>query len=282
MLAILKWLLVFPVAMYLLIVAMVFVFQRNLMYMPGQSVASQSDVNVPEMISVTVETDDGLAIECWVAKAAPGKPTIVLFQGNAGALDDRAFKARIFMDDGYGVILAGYRGFGGNDGKPTEQGLYKDARAVLSLFDNQSAETGSEAIDVIFYGESLGGGVAVHLAHEIAQKRVTAAHFQLRGVILEAPFTSMADAAAFHYPWLPARSLVKDRFDSIDKIQSIHTSLLIIHGRKDRTVPFEQGQKLFVKASEPKTAAWLDDAGHVDVFDFGAGEHILSWLKSLE
>lgn len=280
MIFILKWVLIAPATVYLAIIGIVYVFQRNLMYLPGHSVSSPADVHVPEMAILSLPTIDGLAIESWRAEAAPGKATVILFHGNAGTLADRAFKARVFMDAGYGVILAGYRGFGRNSGKPSEQGLYNDARAILSFLDTEA--TGID--DIILYGESLGSGVAVHMAHEIAgqkNERGRALKSRIQGVILEAPFTSMVDAAAHHYPWLPARALVWDRFDSIDKIENIDAPLLIIHGRRDRTVPFAQGEKLFATASEPKHAVWLPDASHVNVYDFGVAEHILAWLDGL-
>ena len=277
MLSFLKWALIAPAAAYLLIIGVVYVFQRHLMYYPGHTVPMPVDVGVPEMDVLFLPTTDGLVIESWRAQPTSGKPTIVLFHGNAGTLADRAYKARLFIDAGYGVILAGYRGFGRNDGKPSEQGLYRDARAVFAFLDKEAAETGDEPKDIILYGESLGSGVSVQMAYEFSIQ-VNQAKNRIAGVILEAPFTRMVEAAAYHYPWLPTRVLVWDRFDSIDKISSIGVPLLDVHGRSDRTVPFEQGEKLFSEASEPKHAVWLDGAGHVNVFDFGAGDHILAWL----
>jgi len=269
-----KWFLIVPAALYLLIVGVVYVFQRNLMYAPGHHMETPTHVGVSEMEAVSVETGDGLVIESWYAAGDPGKPTIVLFHGNAGTLDDRAFKARQFLDAGYGVALAGYRGFGRNPGKPDEQGLYSDARAILDHVDKIAPdETG-----IVLYGESLGSGVAVQMAYEAVIAPGSSWKRRMAGLILEAPFTSMADAAASHYPWLPARMLVWDRFDSIEKIGGVEAPLLVIHGRRDRTVPFRQGVSLFDAAPEPKQAVWLEEAGHVNVYDFGAADHILEWL----
>ena len=264
--------------MYLAIIGLVFVFQRHLMYSPGRVVPTPADVGVPEMDVVFLPTIDGLVIESWYAKSASGKSTIIFFHGNAGTLADRAYKARLFMDAGYGVVLAGYRGFGRNDGKPTEQGLYRDAQAVFNFLENEDIDSGDKPGGLVLYGESLGSGIAVQMAREFAELADATGANRITGVILEAPFTSMSDAANYHYPWLPTQILVWDRFDSIEKISSIGVPLLVIHGRKDRTVPFEQGEKLFSVASDPKQALWLSDAGHVDVYDFGAGEHVLRWL----
>lgn len=271
-----KWLLIVPAALYLVVVGLVYVFQRSLMYSPGSSVVSPTVAGVPEMKPVTVKTDDGLSIEGWHAEGDANAPTIVLFHGNAGTVADRAFKARIFLDAGYGVVLAGYRGFGLNPGKPGEQGLYSDARAILGYLGENAIGTK----DIVLYGESLGSGVAVQMAYELARKQnpFDTGVFRLSGLVLEAPFTSMGDAAASHYPWLPARLLVWDRFDSIDKIGETASPLLVIHGRRDRTVPFQQGVTLYDSGNGPKEALWLDEAAHANVYDFGAGEAIVSWL----
>ena len=270
----LKWVVLIPAAVYLILLGLIFVFQRHLMYYPSHMEATPADWHVPEMKVLSLVTDDGLKIESWHGDGSPDQPTVVLFHGNAGTLGNRAFKARVFLDAGYGVILAGYRGFGKNEGSPHEAGLYRDARAVLGYL-------GQITGDIVFYGESLGSGVAVQIAYELAMNENHPLKSRLSGVILEAPFTSMGDAAAYHYPWLPARLLVWDRFDSIGKIDKISTPLLIIHGQRDRTVPAEQGKELLQAAKEPKTGLWLSDAGHVDIFEHAAGEHLLTWLAGL-
>lgn len=272
MLAFIKWAVLAPAIVYFSLLGLVYVFQRNLMYLPGHVGMSPADVYVPEMKVLSVQTVDGLDIEIWHGEASLGQPTIVLFHGNAGTLADRAFKARFFMDAGYGVILAGYRGFGKNKGSPDEEGLYKDARAVFSYL---AQFRGS----IILYGESLGSGVAVQMADEITRINDHPLQNRLSGVILEAPFTSMSDAAAYHYPWLPARILVWDRFDSISKIQNIGAPLLIVHGQQDKTVPVQQGERLLQAALEPKKGVWLSEAGHVDIYDHGAKDHILGWIN---
>ncbi len=257
---------------YLTIVFLLYFFQRNLMYLPGSHVGLPADAGLAEMSVVTVRAEDGIETVGWYAPPDAGGDVVVLFHGNAGTIADRAFKARYFLDAGYGVMLAGYRGFGGNPGAPTEQGLYRDAAAALDWLEEQ--EVSSERL--ILYGESLGSGVAVQAAHD-RQKQGK----PVGAVILEAPFTSMSDAAAYHYAWLPARYLVRDRYDSLSKIKQIGAPLLVIHGRADRTVPFELGARLHAAASEPKRAIWLDSAGHVDIFDFDVVDPMLGWLREI-
>ena len=154
--------------------------------------------------------------------------------------------------------MSEYRGFGGNPGAPTEEGLFADARSTLAWL----AGEGVAGRDLILYGESLGSGVATAMASELA-----AAGTPVAGVILEAPFTSMAAAAQFHYPILPARWLVLDRYDSLSRIGGIGTRLLILHGEADRTVPFALGRQLYESAAEPKSFLPLPGIGHVAHFE---------------
>jgi len=254
---------------YVAIVFLLYLFQRNLMYLPGTEAGDPARDGVPEMHAVDIATEDGLRIRSWYAAPGPAGRVVVFFHGNAGTIADRAFKARHFLDAGYGVMLVGYRGFAGNAGAPSETGLYMDGRAVLRWLE----EEGVAPAEWIFYGESLGTGVAVHLAKEVADGGRPAA-----AVILEAPFTSMADAAAVHYPWLPTRFLVRDRYDSLSKIGDIRAPLLVIHGDRDRTVPERLGRRLYDAALAPKQAIWLKGAGHVDLYEFDLVEPMLNWL----
>ena len=255
---------------YTTVVLLLHVFQRNLMYAPGGAPGTPADAGVPEMTTLTARAKDGIETVSWIAPSAGQAETVVLFHGNAGNIADRAFKARCFLDVGFGVVLAGYRGFGGNPGSPTEAGLFSDAMALVEALGAHEMAPGQ----LILYGESMGSGVAVHMAQTLADAGTPVA-----GVILEAPFTSMADAAAYHYRWLPARLLVHDRYDSLSKIGGIRTRLLLIHGDRDRTVPQALGKKLFSRAVEPKSAIWLEGAGHVNVFDFGVAAPVIEWLK---
>ena len=270
-------LLVTAAVIYVGVLVVMAVFQRSFLYYPGQAVISPAQSGAPEMQVVSVTTEDGLQLAAWVQppasvqKPEAVKPWVVIFHGNAGTLAGRAFKARRFLDAGYGAMLVEYRGYGGNPGSPTETGLFLDARAAL----NYLASQGVSGKQLVLYGESLGTGVAVAMAAEAAQAGAPVA-----AVLLEAPFTATVDVAARHYPFLPVRLLMKDRFDSLSRIQDIQAPLFIAHGARDRTVPQDLGQKLFAAAREPKDALWLDGAEHNDLFDHGLGEALLLFLKS--
>jgi len=257
---------------YVTVVLLLYIFQRNLMYLPGGNPGIPADSAVPEMKVETIRAEDGIETVSWFAPAKQNQKTIVLLHGNAGHIADRDFKARHFMDAGYGVMLVGYRGFGGNPGQPTEEGIYADTRAAIGVLRSRGVPNG----DIVLYGESLGSGVAVQMAKEMAESGTPSG-----GVILEAPFTSMADAAAYHYSWLPARYLVRDRYDTRAKIAAIAAPLLLIHGDHDRTVPQPLGKEVFSLAEEPKEALWLAGAGHVNIYDFDVVEPMLVWLRGL-
>ncbi len=255
-------------AVYVVFVGALFLFQRNMMYYPDASTPSPVASGVPEMSEVTAVSDDGLSLVSWYRAAAEGRPTMVYFQGNAGNVGSRAFKVRPYLDAGFGVLLVGFRGYGGNPGKPTEQGLYADGRAALDFLVSQGVAAGR----TVLYGESLGSGVAVQMAAERAPGEPVAA------LVLEAPFSSIADVAAHHYPYVPARWLIKDRFDSAAKIAGVRAPVLIVHGRRDRTVPMRFGKRLFEAAVEPKEGHWLEGADHNDLYDFGTARIVIDFL----
>jgi len=246
-----------------------FFAQRSLMYQPGHDLRAPADSGLPEMQSVRRTTPDGLELQSWFHAADAGRPVIVYFQGNAGHIGDREFKVRPFLDAGYGVMLVGYRGYGGNPGSPSEAGLYSDAETALGYLVAQ----GGDPRDWVLFGESLGTGIAVEMA-----KRLADGGTPVGAVVLEAPFSAMGDAAQSHYPWLPAKWLVRDRYRTIDKIATISAPLMIYHGDADRVVPFALGRRLFERAREPKTFTRFDGARHNDLYEHGAVDAIMAFL----
>ena len=257
---------------YASIVGVVFVIQRSLMYHPGQRLPDPAATLVPEMVAVQQATADGLTNVSWYAPATGGKPTLVYFHGNAGHIADRDSKVRPYLDIGWGVMLVGYRGYGDNPGRPTEEGLYADGRAALAALE----ERGLKPDKFVIYGESLGTAIAVRMAWEMARNG-----HPVKALVLEAPFNTMGDAAANAYPFLPARLMVKDRYDSESLINKIATPLFVIHGDRDRVVPLALGQRLFAAAQPPKNSAWVTGASHNDLYDFGAARHVIGFINSL-
>jgi fermentation-respiration switch protein FrsA (DUF1100 family) len=218
------------------------------------------------MREVGVSTADGLALTAWYQPPRnPGGRVIVYFHGNAGHHAHRAGKIVHFIEAGYGVYLCGYRGYGGNPGRPSEEGFYSDARAGIEWLRQQ----GISARQMVFYGESIGGGVAVQMAAETAPPVL----------ILEAPFTNVSDMARRRYNWLPVDFLVRDRFDNLAKIGGLKTDLLIVHGDEDLTTPIALAQQLFEAAKHPKEFITINRGGHSDLYEHHAGHVIVDWLK---
>lgn len=257
--------------LYAGVIGIMYFSQRYLMYHPSGDLAAPASYGVQEMVPLSLNTADGLSLQSWYSPPADERPVVVYFHGNAGHIGDRGFKARPFLDAGFGVMLVGYRGFGDNPGVPSEAGLYNDAEAALAYL--QGIGVGPERW--IFYGESLGTGLAVEMAKCAADKSSPVA-----AVVLEAPFPSMGDAAQSRYPFLPARWLVKDRYHSISKIADIAAPLLVFHGNLDSVVPISLGRRLFEAAQEPKIFRTVDGAHHSNLFDFGVFDLVLRFLEN--
>lgn len=257
------------VTAYVGLVGVMYLAQRQLMYHPGGSPGSPAASGVAEMVPLHIATADGLKLQSWFSAPRDGRPVIVYFHGNAGHIGDRGFKARPFLDAGFGVLLVGYRGYGGNPGNPSEKGFYRDAEAALAHLN--AADLAPE--DWVFYGESLGTGVAVEMA-----KRRAEAGTPVAALVLEAPFTSMGDAAQSRYPYLPARVLVRDRYDSVGKIAAVEAPVLIFHGDRDAVVPYALGRRLFGAAREPKSFERIEGARHNDLFDFGVADIVIRFV----
>ena len=255
---------------YTLLVAGAYLFQRSLMYHPSIAPfdpAANGLVDVRKIETPALGSNEKLAH--WTAsEATKGKPTIVFFQGNAGGLDRRAHKFRDWQKRGYGLLLIGYPGFG-NPAEPSEDSLYDASRAAIAAWTSQTGQRPEQTL--VYYGESLGTGVATQMALEIKPL----------ALILEAPYTSFGEVGAFHYPYLPVTWLIKDHYSTISKIASVQTPLLVLHGLADETVPFTQGQIVFEAAQEPKTSFYPAMAMHNDLFDHGAGDEIESFLSTL-
>lgn len=250
---------------YAALCAFMFVAQRNFLYAPNRSRPDQDSTGAPQMDVVELTAADGLPLLAWYRAPKNDRlPMIVYFHGNAGHIGDRATKMAPFLKAGFGLLLLSYRGYGGNPGKPTEQGLYADARAALDFGRDQGVGEDRLAI----YGESLGSGVAVQMATE----RPIAA------LVLEAPFTSMTKVAHEKVPYVPVPLLIRDRYDSLSKIGDVEAPLLVIHGEADRTVPVGHGRRLFAAAADPKQSLFLPHAGHADVFDFGVADEVRAFL----
>lgn len=227
--------------------------QRQLMYFPARDVPAISSLGLEDVEEVAFDTADGLRLPGWLFRvsAADQAPTIIVFNGNAGNRAYRVPLATALRRIGLQVLLFDYRGYGGNPGSPTEQGLAMDARAAREfLITRRHVDSWS----LVYFGESLGTGVAVELASEHPPA----------ALILRSPYTSMADVGQHHYRWLPVRHLLRDRYDSLALIPRVKTRLLVIAGEHDRVVPAEFSRRLFEAAPQPKAFVSVPRADHND------------------
>ncbi len=251
---------------YALFCSALYFMQRSMIYFPDKN----KPPHVEGVQSVKVTSEDGQKIESWYfPPSIEGKPVIIYFHGNAGHYGHRIHKAIHYLQAGYGVLLAEYRGYGGNDGKPTEEGIYLDARVQMNwLINEQKISTDN----IVIYGESIGSGPAVQMATE----------FPVKALVLESPFASLYERASSRYFFIPVNLLLKDRYMNAEKISSVTFPLFIIHGTRDRTIPISSAQKLFEAANQPKAFKEYPQAGHNDLYNFGAYKAVIDFLASIE
>ncbi len=252
--------------LYVVVVLFLFLSQRSLLYFPDPNVPEPDEYGVPEMAIERIKTTDGFRLLAWWRPpVSPERPVLVYFHGNAGHLGHRAAKIRPYLDSGYGVLLVSYRYNAGAGGRPSESALYADARAAADFV----AAQGIPEDRVVLYGESLGSAPAVRIAVE---RRVGA-------VVLEAPFTSIAEVAQSHYWYVPARWMVWDKFDIAAIVDRLKAPLLVLHGERDRIVPLRFGRAVLERAPEPKEGRFLPEAGHNDLYEHGAAQMVIEFLE---
>ena len=252
---------------YVLLAALVTAYQRQLIYRPDTRRATPAGCGLSGVTVAAIPTPDGAELVAWFAPAAPGRPTILYFHGNAGWIELRADRMADLTRRGFGVLMPSYRGYGGSSGKPSELANVADAQLVYDWLREQ----GIAARDIIVFGESLGTGVAAQLA----ASRVAA------GLVLDSPYTSMADLGANDYPWLPVRYLLWDKYETARHIRLVRTPLLVIHGEADIRVPAAMGQAVYEAANSPKQIVVYPGAAHLDHRRLGSFDDVARWVMAL-
>jgi fermentation-respiration switch protein FrsA (DUF1100 family) len=247
--------------------------ERHIIYFPSREDGpSPAELGLQAEELVT-QTEDGETVHGLYVRRAGGavgeRLTLLFSHGNAGTAAGRLPRAARF---GQGLdvdmLLYDYRGYGRSSGQPTEQGTYADARAAYDWL----VARGVPASRIVLFGESLGCAVSLQLALD----RPAA------GVVLEAPFLSVAAMAKHYYPWLPLTFLLRTRYDNQAKIARVAAPVLLIHGMLDEVIPFAQGQALFAAAVEPKRFLAIPEAHHNDVYLVGGTRYLSALADFLQ
>ena len=213
---------------------------------------------------VEIRTEDGVKLHAWWIGDPSLRCTVLFFHGNAGNISHRLDRIRAWKEVPVRFLLVDYRGYGKSAGSPSEEGLYRDARAAYDFLAGRSIP----ASQIFLFGESLGGAVAIELAGRVKSA----------GLILESTFTSLRELAPVHYPFIPS-ALIPDQYRSLDRISRVQVPVFIAHGTADEIVPFEMGRRLHEAARDPKTFHPVDAATHNDVYLQG-GSSYRNALKS--
>lgn len=229
------------------LVVFMYFSQRSLLF-PGAGSEAPPGPEWGEVVAIA--TSDGETLHALYSKAAPGRPSVLFFPGNADRAGNYAFLARALAAHGIGLLAISYRGYPGSTGSPSEDGLLTDG---LAAFDWLSVQ-GDSAI--VLLGQSLGSGIAVN----------TAAERPAGGVILVSAYLSVLSLAKNQYPFLPVAALIKDPFRSDLRITEVTQPKLFIHGRRDDIIPLSSGEALYRIAPEPKRMLIYDAAGHNDIW----------------
>jgi fermentation-respiration switch protein FrsA (DUF1100 family) len=247
--------------LYVALLVGLYVGQRRIQYRPTFPQVAPSGVGL-DAETLHLTTQDGETLVAWRISPRLGRPLILYFHGNVGGLELRVDRFRSFAEAGMGVLAIEYRGYAGSTGRPTERGLLLDGEAAYST----AIGSGVAPERIVAMGESLGSGVAVAVAsrHNVA------------ALVLDSPYSSIADIAAGRFWWAPVRALTLDPFRNDLLIRSVEAPTLIVHGTKDGVVPIRFGEKLFALANQPKEFWRVEGAAHLAL-----GERLaetLNWI----
>jgi uncharacterized protein len=262
---ILIWLIGLAAAAYFATIVALYAFQRDFIYQPPQDFrTAPAAAGLPEAQEVVLTAQDGEKVIAWYVPPREGKRVVIFFHGTGDTLALRVPRLRAVIADGTGLVALSFRGYAGSGGHPSEAGLILDARAA---YDFAASRFPPERL--VVWGFSLGTGPAVALAAERP----------IGKLILESPYTSIADLAASDLPFIPVRLLLADQFHSDERIAKVHAPLLIMHGGRDPGINIRFGRRLFALANEPKRFVEFSEGGHFDLDDYGAAAVAMKFVN---
>ena len=254
------------VVAWLLLVGLLMLQERRLIFFPTRALAAlPADFGLHAQ-ELSISAADGVLLHGWWIQG-PGNRVLIWYHGNAGNIGHRLDNARWFVEQlGVDVVLVDYRGYRRSQGTPDEEGIYLDG---LAIYDAVAARS-VRAEDIVLFGRSLGGAVAI----EVALQRPVAA------IVLESPFRSVPALAREHY-WFVPSFLVRTQMDNESKIGSADVPTLVLHGDRDQVVPATHGRRLFELAARPARFHLIAGAGHNDTYLVGGVRYRDAWLAFL-
>ena len=255
------------IILYLSICAYMYIFQRNFLYHPYKNNYLRGEKLNAEIKEIFIPSTEGITLKSWFYKNSNNKYTVLFFHGNAGELGNRIYKLNELKNLNLNYLIISWRGFSGNKGSPTEQGLYNDAKNAVEWLEKNNIKKNK----IILYGESLGTGVAV----EIGQNQ------DFAGIILESPYTSIVDAAKIYYPYLPVDLILKDKYLSLKKIKNINSPILLMHGGADIIIPIAMGKKLFNEIQSKKYGYFPQSDRHMMTYNSELKFELQKFIKTL-
>lgn len=234
-----------PIALVVIYAALLGYFslrEDSLIYFPRKGLRDMPDLGAMSVERVTLSADDGVQLVAWKMTQPDARKWVLYLHGNGGNISSRGSirHYEMFRSAGVNVLAPDYRGYGDSQGEPSEQGLYLDG---LASFRYLTEVEGVAPRNVILYGYSLGSAVSIHVASVV----------EAGGVVLEGALTSAPDIGRYFYPFLPTHLMMKNRFDSVSKIELVTEPKLFLHATDDEVVPVTFGRQLFEAAPGPKT-----------------------------
>jgi uncharacterized protein len=263
---ILKWLLIVVAGLYGVGLAVLFVMQRALLFpIPAVGRTAPDVAGLPDAEEHVLTTADNEKVIIWHMPAKSGRSVILYFPGNGDFLAGCVGRFKAMTSDGSGLVALSYRGYAGSSGSPSERGLLLDADAAYAFTATRYAPE-----QIVPWGFSLGTGVAIAVA----------AQHPVGKLILEAPYTSIADIASMRFRFAPVSLLMLDQFRSDQRIAKVTVPLLVMHGTNDPVIPIAFGETLFALAHDPKQFVGFDGGGHNDLDHFGAIETARQFISA--
>ena len=227
------------VAAYLILAALLYVFQGGLLYYPERQLVATPNQFGLSYEPVSFEADDGIRLSGWYLEANAARGVLLFFHGNAGNISHRIVSLQLFNRLGFSTFIIDYRGYGESKGKPSEAGTYLDAEAAWRYLVEQRNIDPSE---IVIFGRSLGAAIASYVASKHSP----------RALIVESAFASVADLAGKYYPFMPVRWLTRFKYNTVDYASAVKCPLLVVHSRQDDIIPFSHGRRIFDAAPMPK------------------------------